>query len=89
MRIKKYLPAFFTGFDDVYYDVNSKEELLASELCRWCIENGYEIEFSPKTTSCIMAVKKDRTEWWVLAVIDDPNDIDVLKGWLPEFSIER
>ena len=28
MKIKKYRPAFFSGFDDVYYDINSKEETL-------------------------------------------------------------
>lgn len=87
MRIKKYRPTFFDGFEDVYYDINSKEELLTSELCKWSIEHGYVIEFSyHETQSCIMAVKKDRSEWWVLALIDEPQDMDVLKDWLPVFS---
>ena len=43
MKIKKYRPNFFSGFEDVYYEVNSKEELLASDLCKYSIDNGFEI----------------------------------------------
>ena len=34
MKLKKYRPRFFTGFEDEYYEINSREELFNSELCK-------------------------------------------------------
>jgi hypothetical protein len=59
MKIKKYRPNFFSGFEDVYYEVSTKEELLASDLCKYSIDNGFEICFSKveEDYGLIMAIK--------------------------------
>lgn len=92
MTIKKYRPNFFSGFEDVYYEVNSKEELLASELCRGWVNDGYEICFSKNREDYgnIMAIKQDESdedgaEWWVLAIIKNEQDIKTLTEWLPDY----
>lgn len=92
MRIKKYRPAFFSGFDDVYYDINSKEELLNSELCEYFIKEGFTICFSKHgdEQGLIMAIKPAKNEynaeWWVVAIIDNKQDIDTLTNWLPDWN---
>lgn len=91
MKIKKYRPSFFEGFEDVYYDVNSKEELLESELCKFSVDNGYEICFSKEANrGHIMAIKQAKNEegaeWWVLAIITKAQDIETLASWLPNFN---
>lgn len=93
MTIKKYRPNFFSGFEDVYYEVNSKEELLASELCRGWVNDGYEICFSKdkENYGVIMAIKQDLSsedgaEWWVLAIITNAQDVETLASWLQDFK---
>jgi hypothetical protein len=87
MRIKLYRPTFVDGFDDVYYEVKSKEELLDSELCKVWTKDGYDIAFYFKPLqSAIMAIKKDRKSWWVIALIDNKPDMELLKDWLPDFD---
>ena len=94
MKIKKYRPAFFEGFEDVYYEVNSKEELLKSELCKCGVDNGYEICFSKETNrGYIMAIKQAKNEegaeWWVLAIIYNSQDVATLSEWLPDWELKR
>ena len=95
MKIKKYRPAFFEGFEDVYYDINSKEELLESELCKYSVNNGYEICFSKdkEDYGFIMAIRKEQNEegaeWWVLAIIYNAQDVANLSEWLPDWDAKR
>lgn len=95
MKIKKYRPNFFSGFEDVYYEVNSKEELLASDLCKYSIDNGFEICLSKEDCyGCIMAIKQDKNsedgaEWWVLAIIYNTQDVATLSEWLPDWDLKR
>lgn len=95
MEIKKYRPAFFEGFDDVYYEVNSKEELFASELCKHCVADGYEICFSKakEDYGFIMAIREEQNEkgaeWWVLAIIYNTQDVATLSEWLPDWNLKR
>lgn len=95
MRIKKYRPNFFSGFEDVYYDVNSKEELLESELCKYSVDNGYEICFSKHKEDCglIISIKpmnnEEGVEWWVLAILFNTQDVATLSEWLPNWNLKR
>lgn len=92
MYIKKYRPNFFSGFEDVYYEVKSKEELLASDLCKYSIDNGFEICFSKveEDYGLIMSIKptndEECSEWWVLAIIDNEKDVKTLTEWLPDWE---
>ena len=92
MKIEKYRPNFFTGFEDIYYEVNSKEELLASDLCKFSLDNGYEICFSKINDAygCIMAIREEQNEegaeWWVLAIIKNSQDVAMLTSWLPDWN---
>ena len=91
MKIKKYRPNFFEGFEDVFYEVSTKEELLASDLCKYSIDNGFEICLSKKDGyGHIMAIKQDTNsedgaEWWVLAIITNEQDVEILENWLPNY----
>ena len=94
MKIKKYRPSFFEGFDDVYYDVNSKQELFASNLCNDWINDGYEICFSKETNrGHVMAIREEQNEegaeWWVLAIINNTQDVATLSEWLPDWDLKR
>lgn len=95
MKIKKYRPNFFSGFEDVYYEVNSKEELLESKLCKYSVDNGYKICFSntEENYGCIMSIKPtnddEGAEWWVLAIIDNAQDVKTLTKWLPDWNCLR
>ena len=95
MKVKKYRPSFFSSFENVYYDVNSKEELLASELCKDCVDDGYEICFSKdkENYGFIMAIREaqneEGAEWWVLAIIFNAQDIATLSEWLPNWDLKR
>lgn len=92
MKIKEYRPAFFSGFEDVYYEVNSKEELLESELCKGLVKHGYEMSFSKEKEDYgfIMAIKEanneDGAEWWVIAIIHNAQDVETLSNWLPDWD---
>ena len=93
MRIKKYRPAFFEGFEDEFYEVNSREELMECELVKSAEECGGEVCFSYREDrpSCLMLVIENREEengceWWVVAVITDHADALTLKDWLPEWE---
>lgn len=86
MKIKLYRPAYFEGFDDVYYEVKSKDDLFESELCKVWTKDGYDIAFDFKPLqSAIMAIAKDRRSWWVIALIHNKPDMELLKDWLPNF----
>lgn len=91
MKIKKYRPNFFSGFEDVYYEVSTKEELLASDLCKYSIDNDFEICLSKEDGyGCIMAIKQDKNsedgaEWWVLAITTNEQDVEILASWLPNY----
>ena len=94
MKIKKYRPNFFSGFEDVFYEVSTKEELLASELCKYSIDNGFEICLSKKDGyGYIMAIKptnnEEGAEWWVLAIIHNTQDVATLSEWLPDWNLKR
>ena len=95
MKIKKYRPNFFSGFEDVYYEVSTKEELLASELCKVSVDYGYEICFSKdkEDYGLIMSIKptnnEEGAEWWVLAIIYNKQDVAVLSEWLPDWNSKR
>ena len=95
MKIKKYRPNFFSGFEDVFYEVSTKEELLASDLCKYSIDNGFEICFSKEDSyGYIMAIKQDTNsedgaEWWVLAIITNEQDVAILSEWLPDWNLKR
>lgn len=95
MKIKKYRPNFFSGFEDVFYEVNSKNELLASDLCKYSVDNGFEICFSriEEDYGVIMAIKEapneDGAEWWVLAIIYNAQDVTTLSEWLPDWDLKR
>ena len=95
MKIKKYRPNFFSGFEDVFYEVNSKAELLESDLCKYSVDNGFEICFSriEEDYGVIMAIKEaqneDGAEWWALAKIDNSKDVETLANWLQDFELKH
>ena len=81
MTIKKYIPAFFSGFDDEYYEVHSRDELLNSELCKNWINSGFQICFSKDNDlyGHIMAISpannEDGAEWYVVSIINNKQDV--------------
>lgn len=92
MKIKKYIPAFFSGFDDEYYEIHNRNELLNSELCKNWINSGYQICFSKDNDSYgnIMAFSpannEDGAKWYVVSIINNKQDIDTLIDWLPDWN---
>jgi hypothetical protein len=94
MKIKKYRPSFFEGFEDEYYTVNSKEELLSCELCKGWIDQGFEICFALSyCEGSIMAIKQAENEngatWYVVSNVYGKQTIDALLQWLPDWDLKR
>lgn len=94
MKIKKYLPNYFEGFQEIECNVTTREELLDCEICKPWIENGYTITVKSGTqenpTGTLFAIKEDFSSydacmWNVIAINIDPEDVDVLYEWLPSF----
>lgn len=93
MKIKKYRPAFFTGFEDEYYEVSTREELFESELVKPLTEypNFHRISYSQTSDEqlAIMLELDGGCEWWVLALVHNQEDIKTLKDWLPEIEYKK
>lgn len=94
MKIKKYRPNFVSGFEEVFFEVNSKEELLESELCKDLVTYGYKMSFSKEKEDYgfIMAIREEQNEegaeWWVLAIIYNTQDVATLSEWLPDWNLK-
>lgn len=64
---------------------------MESDLCKYSIDNGFEICLSKEDGyGCIMAIKQDKNsedgaEWWVLAIITNEQDVEILASWLPNY----
>lgn len=90
MRIKKYRPAFFSGFEDEYYEISTKEDLFASELVKSVavLPNFYRISYSQQSEQqlAIMVELNEGYEWYVLALVHDAEDVKTLKEWLPRIE---
>lgn len=90
MRLQKYRPAFFTGFEDEFYEVNTKEELFESALIKPLTEypNFYRISYSQNSDRqlAIMLELNKGYEWWVIALVHNKEDIKTLKEWLPKIE---
>ena len=90
MILKKYRPAFFEGFEEKCYEVNSKEELLSSELCKGWIQRGFEICLIVQYNGegSIMAIIQSDSEkgatWWTVSNVSEEK-VKILKQWLPDF----
>lgn len=87
MKITKYRPAFFSGFPDEEYEVNSKEELLASDLC-------VSIQSIPQFEKFVFRADADdygilsshfaNGEHYVVAIIHNREDVATLQSWFSE-----
>ena len=90
MLLKKYRPAFFEGFEDENYEVNTKEDLLSCGLCKGWIQSGFEICLSVQYNGkgSIMAIResesKNGSTWWVVSNVSEAQ-VKTLKQWLPDF----
>lgn len=93
MKITKYRPNFFSGFEDEYYEVNTKEELFESELIKPLTEypNFHRISYSQQSEQqlAIMLELNKGYEWWVVALVHDPEDIKMLVEWLPKIEYKK
>ena len=90
MKIIEYKPSFFTGYEEKSFDVNTKEELLACELCKKWIDDGYTMYLSIDFggTGSIIAVYNDKKSWWVIGRVYRQSDVDILSQWIPDFHEE-
>lgn len=89
MKIEKYRPNFFTGFPDESYEINSKEELLKSELVKGAMScsNFYRLSFAlGKKVSHIMAEYDEGYKWYVVGTIRNPENFEIMATWLPKWE---
>lgn len=77
MILKKYRPNFFSGFEDEYYEVNNKKELLESNLCSGWIQDGFIIVLYDNT---LMAINNEH--WYVISILESEEDINQMKDWI-------
>lgn len=83
MKIKKYRPAFFVGFPDEEYEVNSKQELLDSELCinARSMKSFDKFSFRADEEQGVLSVHFENGEHYVVALVHNKEDIATLDEW--------
>lgn len=87
MKIAEYRPSFFTGYEEKSFDVNTKEELLACELCKKWIDDDYTICLSIGfNDASIIAVCSNKKSWWVIGKVYRKSAVEILSQWLPDFD---
>lgn len=100
MRIERYRPAFVTGFEDEYAEVQTFDELMDVEWIKsWsenkdfyrysiCIDKTYNKNKQRTPSHNLMCELKNGAEWWVVAIIREEN-IDFITDNLFEFSVNH
>lgn len=78
MKLKKYRPNFCTGFEDEYYEINSREELFNSELCKHWINDGFILSLLNDGT--LMVINNEC--WYVISTNISEKDCKILKEWI-------
>lgn len=78
MKLKKYRPRFFSGFEDEYYEINSREELFNSELCKHWVTDGFILSLLNDGT--LMAINNEH--WYVISTQISREDCEILKEWI-------
>lgn len=90
MKIQKYRPHYFTGFEDKWFEVNSKEELLDCELLK--SDKRYKDFFRHSYVADdddfanIMAEFDNGHEWFVIGNVYGKEDVETLKSFLPKWE---
>ena len=85
MKIKKYRPNFFEGFEDEVYEVNSKEDLLNCPLCSYEKIVRVYVEMASQTQLLIMH-ELSNGERWIAAIVHDKEDIKTLQEWFEKIE---
>lgn len=94
MKLHKYYPNYCEGFPDIECDVSTLRELLDCEICKPWVDSGYKITVKSGVqedqTGMLIAIKEDHSlykacTWNVIAINIEPEDVDILYEWLPEF----
>lgn len=88
MKIKKYRPNFFVGYEDEIYDIHTKEDFFKSDLVKsWTEEQGfYRISYEQHSAEqlAIICELNEGNVCYIIALIHNKEDMDTLKEWLPE-----
>lgn len=82
MKILKYRPNFFSGFDDEVYEVNSKEELLTCGLVNSKTMKGFAgLSYTNYDTQGVLSCEFENGEHYVVAIVHDKESRDILSDW--------
>lgn len=78
MKIEKYRPNFFTGFEEEVYEVNSKEELLSCGLFN---PEGLEGFIGLSYHDGVISSNFTNGDHYVVALVRKKEDKEVLENW--------
>jgi hypothetical protein len=77
-KITQYRPGCFEGFDTKINDFETLEELLNIPwVKRWSEDESFHC--LAKGGEKLMAVLENGKKWWVVGMIENPDDIDLPK----------
>ena len=83
MKVIQHRPSFVDGFTNELVYVDSKEELLDIEFVKGFRDMPDFYRFSI-SDNLLMAEYENGKKWWVVAYLEDFNDIDI-----PKFKSNR
>lgn len=86
-KIRQYIPAFVTGFENEEVSFNTTEDLLEIGFVKNFskLDNFYQYSISD---NALMAEYKDGRSWWVVGFIDKLQEVSLPK-WEPGIDINE
>lgn len=85
-KIKRYRPAYFSGYEDESASFNSLDDLMKIEwIASWTEHKDFH-QFSISREQWLMCEVKDGTQWWVVGYFEQVYN-DVAKSfpiWTPK-----
>jgi len=82
MIVKRYRPAFFSGFDDEEAEANTLDELTAIPWVKSWSEDERFYRYSVSRGDLLMAENDQGRHWHVVAILDGSADFG-LPEWKP------
>ena len=77
MKLKKYRPNFFTGLKDEYFEINTRDELFSSKLCKPWLDQNYVLVVYANSLVGI-----NNSEWLVVSSNISDEDSKILGEWI-------
>lgn len=92
MKIREYIPGFYSGFESRISEFNTKEELLDIDWIKCEMENndfsGYMVDGCYLMETFNYNTNKEPS-WYVIGIFDDNEANNCVKKWFPHWDTPK